>query len=108
MSEEIRTVLMTAPDPAVAEDLVRRLVKERLAACGNVIPGLVSVYWWEGDVERADEALVVLKTTASSASALVERAAELHPYEVPEVIALPVTEGHRPYLEWVGKECRGA
>ena len=108
MSDEIRTVLMTAPDPGTAEDLVRTLVEERWAACGNVIPGLVSVYWWEGEVERAEEVQVILKTTAGKISGLVDRAVELHPYDVPEVLALPVTEGYRPYMEWVGAECRGA
>lgn len=108
MTREIRTVLMTAPEPAAGEELARRLVEERLAACGNVIPGLVSVYWWEGSVERAEEALVVLKTTAEAVDALVDRAAELHPYDVPEILALPVDRGYGPYLQWVGRECRSA
>lgn len=106
MSEEIRTVLMTVPDPSTGETLARRLVEERLAACGNVIPGVVSVYRWKGAVQRDEEALVLFKTTADRVSAFVEMALEIHPYEVPEILSLPVEDGHRAYMEWVGEETR--
>lgn len=96
-----RIVLMTAPDADAAESLVRTLVDERLVACGNVMPGLTSIYRWQGEVERDAEALVVLKTTADALPRLLERAAALHPYDVPELLAFPVSEGHGPYLEWI-------
>jgi periplasmic divalent cation tolerance protein len=104
MDERARVVLMTAPDRETAEELAEALVGERLAACANVLPGITSIYWWEGAVEKASEVLVVLKTAPDRVEALVERAAEIHPYDVPEVIALPVREGHGPYLTWVERE----
>jgi periplasmic divalent cation tolerance protein len=101
VAEQARVALVTVPDRAAAEELVRRLVEERVVACGTIIPGLTSIYWWEGRVEQAGEVLVVFKTTAEGALRLVERVPELHPYDVPEVLVLPVEAGHQPYLDWV-------
>ncbi len=101
MEPEVRTALVTAPDAMVAESMARTLVEERLAACVNVIPGLVSVYRWEGEVQRDQEALMILKTTQSRVVALCERVVQLHPYEVPEVLVLNVADGHETYLGWV-------
>jgi periplasmic divalent cation tolerance protein len=103
---DARVVLMTAPDAATAESLAARLVEARLAACASVLPGVASLYWWEGEVRRAAEALVGMKTTADRVDALLARANELHPYDVPEVIALPVDAGLPAYLEWVRAETR--
>jgi periplasmic divalent cation tolerance protein len=97
-------VLVTAPSADQAAALARALVEERLAACGNVIPGLRSIYRWEGQVQDEPEALLVLKTTRSRFEALRERVLALHPYEVPEVIALPVEVGSAPYLAWIAGE----
>lgn len=102
---EVVTVLMTAPGPDVAEEVVRALVDERLAACGNIVPGAVSVYRWKGEVQRDDEAVAILKTTRAALPGLIERAAELHPYDVPELIAHEVVAGRADYLEWVRAEC---
>jgi periplasmic divalent cation tolerance protein len=99
-----RTVLVTVPDTATGESLGRALVEDRLAACASVVPGIVSVYRWEGVIQRDSEALVILKTTAARVEALRERIVALHPYEVPEVLAFPVVEGHGPYLRWVEEE----
>lgn len=101
-----RVVLTTAPDPGAAASLARALVEERLAACANVLPGVRSVYWWEGEIEDAEEVLVVLKTTGDRLEAMLRRAAVLHPYDVPELLALPVDAGHPPYLDWVRRETR--
>jgi periplasmic divalent cation tolerance protein len=101
MSDAVRVVLVTAPNEVVAESLVRRLVEERVVACGTIVPGVSSVYRWEGAIEQETEALVIFKTTARAAERLVRRVPELHPYEVPEVLALPVEAGYVPYLEWV-------
>lgn len=98
---DVQVILMTAPSVEVATELVRALVEERLAACGNVVPGLISIYRWQGAVQRDSEVLVILKTAAEMVPALLVRAPELHPYEVPEVLALQVTAGYGPYLEWV-------
>lgn len=96
-----RVVLVTAPDAAMAESLVRRLVDEGVVACGNILPGVTSIYRWQGAVERESESLIVLKTTAAAAADLVARVSELHPYEVPEVLVVPVEGGHGPYIQWV-------
>lgn len=104
MSPGVCTVLMTAPDRETALRVVRTLVEERLAACANVIPGLRSVYWWEGEVEEANEVLAILKTREDRVEELMERAAALHPYDVPELLVVDVSEGFGPYLEWVMRE----
>ncbi len=100
-ADQVRVALVTLPDRQAAEALVRKLVEERVVACGNIVPGMTSIYWWEGKVEEAGEVLVVFKTTSEGARRLVDRVPELHPYDVPEVLVLPVQEGHRPYLDWV-------
>jgi len=97
-------VLTTTPTAEVGRALVRALVERRLVACGTVVPGCASVYRWRGAVQEQDEALVVLKTTAARCGELCATLPELHPYEVPEVVALPVVAGHAPYLEWVSAE----
>lgn len=102
--DDVRTVLTTVPDAETGERIGRMLVEERLAACANVVPGVVSLYRWQGALERSTEALVVLKTTSNRLEALRARAVELHPYDVPEVIALAVEGGHSPYLAWVRAE----
>ncbi len=97
-------VLVTAPDAEVAARLARELVEARLAACGNVLPGLRSIYRWEGQVHDEPEALLVLKTTRARFEALREAVLQRHPYQVPEVIALPVEAGSAPYLAWLGAQ----
>jgi periplasmic divalent cation tolerance protein len=94
-------VLMTAPDADVASRISNKLVDERLVACVNILPGLRSIYRWEG--KRCDEAevLCVMKTRLGLFSALRDRIAALHPYQVPEIIALPLCAGSAPYLDWI-------
>lgn len=98
---DIRLALITAPDQEVAERLVRTLLEERIIACGNILPGLTSLYWWNGEVERGGEVQIIIKTTAAEVPRLLERVPDLHPYEVPEVLVLPIEEGFGPYLSWV-------
>jgi periplasmic divalent cation tolerance protein len=97
-------VLVTAPSAEKAAELARALVDERLAACGNVVPGLRSIYRWEGRVQDDAEALLVLKTTRARFEALRDRVVALHPYQVPEVLALPVEAGSAAYLAWIAAE----
>ncbi|MFQ5537214.1 MAG: divalent-cation tolerance protein CutA [Gemmatimonadota bacterium] len=101
MGTEVCIALVTAPDSETAERVGRTLVEERLAACVNILPGVVSVYRWEGRVVREGEVLAVLKTTCAAGKRLVQRVRELHPYDVPEVLILNVDEGSAPYLDWV-------
>jgi len=99
-------VLMTAPDEATGADLATRLVEERLAACVNIVPGIRSVFRWEGRIQDDAEVMLVGKTVASSLDALRARVLQLHPYDVPELLALPVAHGNGSYLDWVREEVR--
>jgi periplasmic divalent cation tolerance protein len=94
-------VLCTAPTAEVAAELARALVEARLAACGNVVPGLRSIYRWQGKVEDEPEVLLLLKTTREHFPALREELLRRHPYQVAEVLALPVEAGSGPYLAWL-------
>jgi periplasmic divalent cation tolerance protein len=98
---DVRVVLVTCPTADVAAGLARTLVEEGLAACGNVVPGVRSIYRWQGRVVDEPEVLLVLKTTTGRFEALRTRVVALHPYEVPEVLGLAVDAGHAPYLTWV-------
>ncbi|HEX6693899.1 MAG TPA: divalent-cation tolerance protein CutA [Longimicrobiales bacterium] len=98
---DARIVFVTAPDAETAERLVTAAVEQRLAACGNIVPGVVSLYRWNGVVQRDAEVLVLLKTTAARVEALTARIAALHPYEVPEVLSVGVDAGLPAYLAWV-------
>jgi len=102
----VAVVLCTAPRQAApgklaAHDLARQLVAERLCACANVLDGVTSFFWWEGAVDRADEVLLVLKTTRAALPLLQRRIVELHPYAVPEVLAVDVAHGLPSYLQWL-------
>jgi periplasmic divalent cation tolerance protein len=98
-----RVVLVAVP-PRRARALARALVSRRLAACASLVPGVRSVYRWKGRVEEARETLLVIKTAAPRVPALLAAVAELHPYEVPEALALPVASGLAPYLAWLRDE----
>jgi periplasmic divalent cation tolerance protein len=97
-------VLSTAGSQEEAERIATALVEERLAACVNLVAPITSIYRWQGAVERAAEVLLVIKTRRARAAQLVARLRELHSYDVPEAIVLPITAGARPYLEWLGAE----
>jgi periplasmic divalent cation tolerance protein len=94
-------VLCTCPDEAVAVDIARVLVKEGLAACVNRMAPLTSIYQWEGLLCEAPEQLLLIKTTPARYEALEMRLKALHPYEIPEIIALPVVAGSSQYLAWL-------
>lgn len=99
--------LSTAPDRPVADRIARTLVEERLAACVNLLPGITSVYRWQGAVETGEEVLMLAKTSAERLDALTARIAELHPYDVPEVVAVEIGGGLPAYLEWIASETGG-
>ncbi len=100
MTEAV-VALVSAPTAEAAAVLARTLVEEGLCACGNVVPAIRSIYRWEGKVQDDAEALLVLKTERRLVPAVKGRLPELHPYQVPELLVLPVEDGLAPYLAWV-------
>jgi periplasmic divalent cation tolerance protein len=101
MPVSVLVCFCTCPDTATAQAIADVLVGERLAACVNVLPGLRSVYRWQGAIERADEALLLIKTVQGRLPALQARVAALHPYELPELVAVEVAGGLAAYLDWI-------
>ncbi len=99
-------VLTTLPNSDAAADLAKKVVGEKLAACANVMPAVRSIYRWQGAVQDENEVLVLLKTRQARFDKLKARILELHPYDVPEVIAIPVEQGHGAYLDWIANETR--
>jgi periplasmic divalent cation tolerance protein len=106
-AEKYLVVFVTTASEEDAARIAGELVRENLAACGNVIGRIRSIYTWRGKVEDDAEALLILKTRAALFDRLRERVVELHGYDVPEVLALPVEAGHRPYLDWIGENTSG-
>lgn len=104
MSHDVVVVLSNAPDLLLAKRIAHMLVEEHLAACVNLGAPMLSMYMWEGELEGTEEIPLTIKTTQSALAAMTERLIELHPYEVPEILVLPVQGGARPYLEWVREQ----
>lgn len=106
MSENDETpyvILTTTGEKSKAEEIGKRLVEEKLTACINVIPGVTSIYRWKGYVEKSEEVLLLLKSTGKKLEELISRLEEIHPYEVPEVLAFPIERGSKGYLKWLMK-----
>ncbi len=101
---DVVVILVTAPDQQTAETIGRQLLEERLVACVNIVPGIRSMYWWQGVLEDDEEVLMLLKAPKESVQGIAARVKELHPYSVPEVIATEIVGGLAEYLEWVHKE----
>ena len=99
-------VLCTCPDNSVAERIAQALVNEHLAACVNHVCGVRSIYRWQGEVHAGEETLLLIKTTPDCFEAVTARIVELHPYALPEVIALDVAAGLDRYLAWIAHETR--
>ncbi len=97
-------VLTNVPDQAVAEKLARALVESRAAACVNVLAGCRSIYRWQGEVETAAEIPVLIKSTTANYAAVEKIVRAQHPYDMPELIAIPITHGMPAYLDWLGQE----
>jgi periplasmic divalent cation tolerance protein len=104
LAAPLQVVFVTAPDPEVGRRLARALVEERLAACVNLLPGVRSTYRWAGAVQEDDEVLLVIKTREDRLAALSRRVHELHPYELPELIAVGILGGSERYLAWLREE----
>lgn len=101
---EVIMVLCNVPDAALAQQIAETLVGEQLAACVNIMAPCRSVYRWQGKLENASEVPLQIKTTATAYPALQARLLQLHPYEVPEIVALPLAAGLPAYLTWVAAE----
>lgn len=97
-------VYITTPNQAEAKRIAKILIEEKLAACANILPAIESVYYWEGELEQSSESLLLLKTHTEVFESLMERAKELHPYELPCIVALPLCHGLPGFLNWVAEE----
>ena len=101
MDSQPLVVYCTCPDQTTAERIAEAVLIERLAACANIVPGLISIFRWQGQIRRDPELLLILKTREAVYSLLEGRIRELHPYEVPEIVALPIQAGAADYLGWL-------
>lgn len=99
-------VMTNVPDATIANALGRHLVENKLVACVNILPGVQSIYRWEGAVEEAGEVTVLIKTTRSRYADLEEAIRTMHPYQVPEIISVSIADGFPPYLEWITQETK--
>ncbi|MEV5555816.1 divalent-cation tolerance protein CutA [Nonomuraea wenchangensis] len=95
---------MAIPTPDIAEQIISTLINNRLAAAAHLVGPITSVYWWRGEINRAEEWLLVVKTTAERFDELAGVIRELHPYEVPQIVAVPLVAGTADYLEWIRRE----
>jgi periplasmic divalent cation tolerance protein len=102
---KFRIVFVTAPNLKTARRLANAALRARLVACANLVPGIESHYRWQGRIERGAEVLLILKTTAGRLAKLEKLIVAGHPYETPEFVALPLTGGHRLYLDWLTASC---
>ncbi len=100
-------VFCTCPDNVTASAIANSLVDKRLAACVNILPGMRSVYRWQDERQSSDEWLLIIKSAAHVFLRLQTAILELHPYELPEIVAVPVTAGLPGYLDWIGRESNG-
>jgi len=108
MSEhEYLFVSITTTSSEEAERIAEALVQERLAACVNIVPAITSIYRWQGEVHRDSEVLLIAKSRPGLFDPLVARVKELHSYEIPEIIALPITAGSKAYLKWIDESVQG-
>ena len=104
----IQIILTTFPDGETARQIGTVLIEKQLAACVNIVPGIESIYRWDGEMQRESEVLALIKTTEAAWPQLEKTLAELHPYDVPEIIALNPDRGSKPYLDWVAENTVGA
>jgi periplasmic divalent cation tolerance protein len=101
MPNDVQLILCTCPDRSSSEKIARRLVEGRLAACVNILPSLTSIYTWQDRLETAEEHLLLIKSAGDRYAAVEQAIRELHPYDLPEIIALPIARGLPDYLNWI-------
>ena len=100
-AKSFKLVLVTAPDLKMARTLAKHALRARLVACANLVPGIESHYWWKGRLERGREILIVFKTRATRLAALERLILDHHPYDTPEILTVPLTQGTARYLTWI-------
>jgi len=101
-------VFITTAADEEAELISRVLLEQRKAACVNIVPRVSSLYWWQGNIDSSKESLLVIKTKASLLDEIVKLVKEIHSSDIPEIIAVPIIGGSEDYLEWIGREVKGA
>jgi periplasmic divalent cation tolerance protein len=99
--QDVVMVMTNAPDLLLAKRIAHLLIEEKLAACVNIGAPMLSIYGWKGEVEGDEEIPMMIKTTEDKQQAMIARLVELHPYDIPEAIVVPITSGYAPYLDWV-------
>jgi periplasmic divalent cation tolerance protein len=102
VTDDLLSVVLVTCWAGAAETTARAVMDGRAAACVNILPGVRSLHWWKGKVEDANECLLLIKTRTVLLGELARVVRGVHPYEVPEIVALPITRGYRPYLNWIG------
>jgi periplasmic divalent cation tolerance protein len=102
--KKICVVFITTDGPKTSKKITDSALKKRLAACVNRVPGIISQYWWKGKLEKSKEELLIMKTKKALVQRLTAEVKRIHPYEVPEVVAVDVAKGNADYLRWVIKE----
>lgn len=105
MADKILLALSTFPDREIAQRVSTQLITEKFAACANILPGIESIYRWKNKIESGNETLVFFKVSEDRQSAFQEKLRSLHPYEVPEIIFTPISDGLPEYLRWVIENC---
>ena len=105
MAEKVLLALSTFPDQETAREISNELVTKKLAACANILPGVESIYRWKEQIESGNETLALFKLSEHRQSAFQEKLRSLHPYEVPEIIFIPISSGLPEYLRWVAENC---
>jgi len=99
-------LFITTPTVEEAQRISKILLEQRKVACVNIVPRVSSLFWWQGKIDSARESLLIVKTTASQLNELVTLVKEIHSYDVPEIVAMPIVGGNQDYLEWIGKEVK--
>lgn len=98
-------VLITCPNKKEAERIAKALVENKLAACVNIIADIKSIFWWQGNIDQVKEVLLVVKSKKSNSARIIKLVKSLHSYQVPEIIALPISDGNKEYLDWIDESC---
>jgi len=106
MADDYLIVLCTCPDQDTGKSIAESVVNEGLAACINILPGLTSIYRWQGELQTGTEVLLMIKTLQTQYPKVEKALKALHPYELPEIIAVPITAGFTPYLNWITECCQ--